>query len=62
MITINLAETTEVFTYYYNAEFDTFGSLDQRLNYDFFKPTHCIKVDNTLYAQEIDSIFESLFS
>jgi len=61
MISINLAKTDEVFTYYYNAEHDTFGSLDQTLNYYFFEPTHKIVVDNTLYAQEIDKIFDELF-
>ena len=61
MITIDLAKTDKVFTYYYNAEHDLFGSLDQSMNYDFFKPTHKIVIDDTLYAQDIDKIFTKLF-
>ncbi len=60
MITINLAETTETFTYHYNADTDMFGSPDSRVS-PGFEATHVVIVDNTLFAQEIDSIFDSLF-
>ena len=60
MITISLAKTTNVFTYYYNAEHDLFGSPS--LEYNFFKPTHKIIVDDTMFAQDIDKVFEALFN
>jgi len=60
MIDINLAKTDSVFTYYYNEVHDMFCSIDPRITTGM-KPTHKIVVDNTLYAQEIDKIFDELF-
>jgi len=60
MITINLAKTNEVFTYHYNVEHDMFCSIDPRITTGM-KPTHTVIVDNTLYAQEIDKVFDELF-
>ena len=61
MITIDLAKTDSVFTYYYNEEHDLFGSIVPSMNYDFFTPTHKIVLDDTMYAQDIDKIFDELF-
>ena len=60
MITINLAKTENVFTYYYNEEHDVFCSIDPRITTGT-EPTHKVIVDDTLYAQEIDKIFDELF-
>ena len=60
MITINLAKTENVFTYHYNAEHDMFCSPDPRITTGM-KADHIIIVDDTLYAQEIDKIFDELF-
>jgi len=60
MIEINIAKTAEVFTYFYNADNDMFGSTLPGLRHGF-TPTHKVVLDNTLYAQEIDVVLGFLF-
>ena len=61
MQTINKAVTSETNTYYWSARSQRFGFGDAYLNHGF-TATHAIIVDAHLCAQEIDVIFDDIFS